>query len=139
MRNPFTALRKEILDRINASDHPLNAKDIHKMKINKANLSTIYRALKYLESQDLIEGVNIHCCEDENIRYYYGSDHKHQHFIHCENCHQFTLFEKCFIGKHIDSIEKKYHYEIRHHSLFFTGLCDKCRKQLNKKNDKTAK
>jgi Fur family ferric uptake transcriptional regulator len=125
MRLPFTNLRKDLLEIINRSDNPLSASEIFE-KYGRANLSTIYRAIKYLEDSQNIEGFSISCRNHEKIRYYFGTGKNHAHFLHCENCHQFKRLEGCFIENIQAEIENKYHYEIRHHSLYFTGLCEKC-------------
>ncbi len=127
MRKPFTNIRKEILDILNKSTNPLSAGEIDELYGKKVDLSTIYRALKYLESQQLIEGFSIQCSTEENMRYYYATNDRHIHFIHCENCHQFIRLDECFIENYVHSIEEKYHYRILHHSLYFTGICEKCR------------
>ncbi|MGA2142038.1 MAG: transcriptional repressor [Brevinematales bacterium] len=127
MRQPFTSIRKELLDIINNSENPISAAEIFEKYGKKADLSTVYRAIKYLEAEDIIEGFSIFCSTHENMRYYFGAGENHTHFLHCENCHQFRRIDKCFIENIQADIENKYNYKIRHHTLYFTGLCENCR------------
>ena len=127
MRQPFTSIRKELLEIINQSENPLSAADIYEKYGKKADLSTVYRAIRYLETEEMIEGFSIFCCSHEKMRYYFGTGKNHAHFLHCEKCHQFKRFDECIIEGIQTEIESKYHYEIRHHSLYFTGLCEQCR------------
>ncbi|MGA2141264.1 MAG: transcriptional repressor [Brevinematales bacterium] len=127
MRLPFTTVRRDLLDIINRSEIPLSASEIFEKYGKKADLSTVYRAVKYLETESIIEGFTIFCSSHEKMRYYSWAGKNHAHFLHCENCHQFKRFDECFIDSIQNDIESRYHYKIRRHTLYFTGLCDKCR------------
>ena len=60
MRLPFSSIRKDLLDIINRSENPLSASEIFDKYSRKVDLSTIYRAIKYLETEQKIEGFSIY-------------------------------------------------------------------------------
>jgi Fur family transcriptional regulator, ferric uptake regulator len=124
----LTLLRKHIFDIIKSSDIPLNAKNISdRMKLH-SNLSTIYRALDYMEKEKLIVSVALF----DGTRFYCSGD-RHSHFILCKECHEIKEFDKCSAGDMVKSLEKEYNYRITEHVFYFIGVCGDCEKVLNKK------
>jgi Fur family ferric uptake transcriptional regulator len=130
MRNSFSPLRQEILSVVQNSDIPVSAKSIHSALKTRTALSTIYRALWYLESINEIDGYQLDCAPCGKDRYFVGSKLGHVHFFHCESCHMFIPVTGCSIAP---SIENKYGVKIRKHVLYFTGECGSCAKKAKQK------
>ena len=89
MKPRLTELRKKILQVINASGRPLSAKNIFEKIPSRPNLSTVYRALDFLEKEKYVHSVSFSrikfymskrpCCEkmrDILIHEYFGIDLK---------------------------------------------------------------
>ena len=126
MRSSFSPLRMEILSIVQKSDIPISAKSIHDGIKKRTALSTVYRALWYLESIGEIDGYQLDCDPCGKDRYFVGSKLGHVHFFHCETCHTFIPVSGCEM---VASIEKKYRVKIRRHVVYFTGECGVCAKK----------
>ncbi len=123
MRPRLTDLRIDILNNFKQALLPMSAKDIH-AKQPQTKLSTIYRALEYLESNGDIESITV-SCKCGTIRYYHISN-PHQHFFHCEICHSFFQIQNFEIKNIENLIAKKNGFIINRHLLYFVGKCKNC-------------
>lgn len=121
----LTKWRKLVFDVINSSEKPLNAEDIYRLNNFKPNLSTVYRALNYLEKKSYISSVSF----DGGTKYYFSKD-KHFHFLYCTNCGKIEVFEECMASELEKKIKSKFGYLITDHVFYFKGLCKKCRKEV---------
>jgi len=131
MKNKLTAIRQKVLDAIKSSDKPINIQTIDKKMNSSANISTIYRALDYFEKNNLIQAIYI-----SGIKYYYTEKISgHGHFLYCTMCNEIIEFNECHINQLKKSIEKKYDYSVQHHTLYFSGICKKCREYLKRKGE----
>lgn len=128
IKSRLTDLRKEILSIINEAEMPLNAKMIEKRTKSKPNLSTIYRALYFLETKRHIYSISF-----SGVRFYYTNKKGHGHFLICKKCHEILEFEDCVAKNLQQKIQKQYNYKIIDHVLCFYGLCLECQNYLNKK------
>ena len=128
MKPAMTTLRRAILEYIEASRKPVTAKKIHSGIQEKADLSSIYRALDYFENTGMVNSLAMGCS-----RFYYASrDNGHGHFLYCRNCHEIVEFTQCAIASLQKKIQQQYDYEISGHVLYFEGLCPDCREFINK-------
>mgnify|MGYP001552013303 CR=1 FL=1 len=118
----MTIKRKTILDLLNQSDKPLLAKVIHKKLPLDMNLSTVYRALEYLEKNNLISSAIFF----ENNRFFWSKKKDHHHFIYCQGCGEIHEFDDCVASAIQEKIQKKYQFEINDHFLLFRGKCRHC-------------
>lgn len=123
MKQSFTTLRKEILQEIEKSKYPLSAKEIQETLSASPDLSTVYRALKFLEKNKFIVGLNI----SKNIQYFFSASKPHSHFILCNECKKIEPFQDCVAKQIQHKVEKEYDYEISDHFLYFVGICKQCR------------
>ncbi len=128
MKSRLTDLRKEILDVIDEAEKPLNVKLIQKRLKFQPNLSTIYRALDYLDTKKLIHSVSF-----SGVKFYFTSKKGNGHFLMCKECREILEFEDCVAKKLQRVIQRKYNYAITDHVLYFEGLCAACQNHLNKK------
>ena len=80
--------------------------------------STVYRTLKTLESNNIIDKNVIN---DEVI---YLIKEEHQHYFKCVKCNQITEIEHCpmDLSSELDG------FKILSHSLIVDGICNKCQK-----------
>lgn len=120
--------RKTILKLIESSSTPISASEIYQSLEKQINLSTIYRALLFLEKKKLIEGFTIPCEKEGVLRYYYKKEDPHSHFFHCKECHSFSPFKQCAIEEEIKKFEHQTGNKVLFHTLYFTGICKKCLK-----------
>jgi Fur family ferric uptake transcriptional regulator len=122
MNNKLTKYRKEIYDLVKASKKPLCTKEIEEKLNSSPNLSTIYRALDYLEKNLYLNSIYF----SQNLKYYYDKN-CHSHFLFCEKCHSIEEFDICFAGKIQRELSENFDFSIKGHSFYFTGICSHCK------------
>lgn len=124
----MTQLREEVLDYIRTVEKPVNAKIIARKIHSDPNLSSIYRALDYLESQNFIHGISF-----SRTKYYYPKNASGcVHFIHCLQCHEVMPVSDCFLN-HDKLDESQTPFEITSHLLLLEGYCPECKAYLQKR------
>ncbi len=125
MRKRLTDFRKEIVNLLDEKGIPLSVKNIHDFR-KDADLSTVYRALEYLESIGSVKSITIPCTCGQ-LRYYHTRK-RHMHFLHCEVCHNFFPVPYCGLKNDIEKeINTKFKFDVTGHTLFFFGKCKDCR------------
>src|SRR3989339_746680 len=124
----LTNLRKEIFSIIDHSDIPVNVKTITDQIESNPNLSTVYRALDYMEKKGLIQSIALF----DGVRFYCSGE-KHTHFIICRECHEIKGFDHCNADAILKSIENELNYKVTDHVFYFTGFCGDCKKTIEKK------
>ena len=129
MRPRFTDLRKEILDVINSADTPINVKQIVLQMKSQPDLSTVYRALDFLEKKNLIQSLSF----SRRTFYYSVNPEGCGHFIACTNCHEIRCVKGCVSQWLQDKLEEEFQYHIQSHVLYFQGLCPECQHHNPKK------
>ncbi|MBR6072928.1 MAG: transcriptional repressor [Bacilli bacterium] len=111
-----TNQRIQVLDAINELSVNSTIKNI----INKLNIdqSTVYRTLKTLEENNIIEKNVI----DDEIIYIIKEEHKH--YFKCIKCNKVKELHTCpiEISDELDGCK------ILNHSLILDGICDNCNK-----------
>jgi Fur family ferric uptake transcriptional regulator len=128
VKSRLTDVRREILKVIESAEKPLNVKIIEHRLTSHPNLSTIYRALDFLEAEKLIRSVSF-----SGVKFYFTSKRGNGHFLVCKECHEILEFRECVVKNLQKKIQEKYDYEITDHILYFQGLCLECQHYLNKK------
>jgi len=93
----LTKKRQQILNLIQSSDTPINAKFL-KSKVD-FDLSTVYRALEFLEKNNYIFSFDF-----ENEKYYFKEENAN--FFICDSC------------KHIETVNRKGKKRIKKTRLF---------------------
>jgi Fur family ferric uptake transcriptional regulator len=126
MKHSFSPIRKKILEYVSDSDMPVRAHDILTVIKEPIAFSTVYRALWYLEENNLVEGLSLSCEKCGKDRYYISRTKGHLHFFHCDMCHSFNSISECILDRKKNEMERKYGFRIDHHSLSFSGLCSSC-------------
>lgn len=121
----LTSIRKRILQTIEDSVIPINAREISKT-IDEANIASVYRGLQFLQNKGFIHGFSL-AQSTGNTNYYYKSGRTEKHFLYCETCHNFSSFEGKILNDKIIELEKEHDYKILDHVLYLMGKCGKCR------------
>jgi Fur family ferric uptake transcriptional regulator len=130
MATGLTELRREIFSVIENAEGPVNVKIIQSRMVSKPNISTIYRALDYLDSKDYVSSVSF-----SGIRFYYaGAQKGHGHFLFCRECHEILEFKECVVANLQERIEKHFNYRILGHVVYFEGLCSECIRYIDRKS-----
>lgn len=134
MRPRLTDLRQEILETIRSASIPVNTKAIIRHLSSGPDVSTVYRALDYLETQGYIHHISF-----SRTKYYFtDSDGGCGHFLHCRNCHEIRRFETCSAADLQESLQERFQYRISRHVLSFEGICSDCQVTLDKQANAVA-
>lgn len=124
---PFMTKKREILlNLMTQSPAPLNAGQIFERVEGELDLATVYRGLKYLEEQNLLDSFLFHCVDRGTERYYTLKGEGHHHFLHCQECHRFFVLDYCPLEESLGGIEEKYGFRISEHILTIKGTCREC-------------
>ncbi len=129
MKIRLTNTRREILKILGKVQKPLNAKTIIRRISSRPNLSTVYRALDFLESKKYIHSVSF-----SGVKFFFAAVKGNGHFLVCKECHEILEFSDCVAENLQKKIQRKFGYTITDHVLYFKGLCSECQNYLNKKN-----
>ncbi|HAA86343.1 MAG TPA: transcriptional repressor [Kosmotogaceae bacterium] len=120
----FTELRKKILETVKASESAITADEVlESVRPEQPDLSTIYRALGFLEKKGYIKSVVFDC----STRFYHLAEDHPVHFLHCMKCHRTQTFNKCFADQIENALEQEHDFRIVDHVFYFLGVCSDCR------------
>lgn len=116
----WTKLREEIYKDLEKEKKPMCAHELKEF-VADYDLSNIYRALNYLEKENMINSISL-----KGTSYYFlGAGH----FLYCKDCGELKEFNRC-VGKELmNSLEKETEFDITNHTLLFEGRCKKCREE----------
>ena len=111
-----TTHRLEILNVLN--ELLLNATVKNIIGKTDMDVSTVYRTLKTLEDNNIIDKTII------NDAVVYTIKEEHRHYIKCIKCNKVTEIDECpfDVSNNIEG------YKIVSHSLMIDGICDNCQK-----------
>ena len=93
---------------------------VHSM-IGTGDYSTIFRAVSVLETEGLIQRVDL---GDGLSRFEASRDH-HEH-IKCDSCGRVTEVEGCVVENTLKDIEESTGYRLKGHRLVLSGVCPDC-------------
>lgn len=98
--------------------------DIFKSQDFKVNKTSIYRELKFLVKNFIINEIQI---DGVSTKYEFNSTNKKSYLIctKCNNVIPIELDEEIF-NSEVDKISQKNDFIIERHSLIFFGHCNKC-------------
>jgi Fe2+ or Zn2+ uptake regulation protein len=97
---------------------------VHSM-IGTGDYSTIFRAVSVLETEGLIQRVDL---GDGLSRFEASRDH-HEH-IKCDSCGRVTEVEGCVVENTLKDIEEVTGYRLKGHRLVLSGVCPECAKTV---------
>jgi len=128
MMQRLTAQRQAILDLINASNQHLDADEVARALVDAGSsigIATVYRGLAALESQGLIDSIQL----ADKKRYERADKAHHDHMI-CTNCGQIEEFSHDTIEALQLSAAEKKGFKLTGHQLVMFGFCRACTKEL---------
>ncbi len=138
----MTKKRSEILNVLKQNRKHLTCEDIYfilREKNINVGLATVYRTVDVLHSMGIINRINI---GDGTARYEYVDvkKAKHHHHLICIECGNIIEYsdeqEAEYLKGLQERIEHQYKFKTLSHDIYLYGLCEKCRKKLEEKQDK---
>jgi len=120
----LTAQRQAILDLINTSNRHWDADEVARALVDTGasiGIATVYRGLAALESQGMIESIQL----ADKKRYERADKAHHDHMI-CSCCGSIEEFSHDTIEALQQEIAAKKGFELTGHQLVMFGLCSKC-------------
>ncbi|CAB4884410.1 unannotated protein [freshwater metagenome] len=125
----YTSIRRQLVDILDAAEHPITIPDIMRLHPNLAQ-SSVYRNLNVLEQAGVIARV---VTDDEWARFELAEDiGGHHHHLICERCGtvrdvQVPDAVESALDESLDSLAAMNGFELRHHRLDLLGVCGACR------------
>lgn len=120
----MTDKRQAILDLINASNRHWDAEELSRKLSDRGQgmgIATIYRGLAALESEGLIESVQL----ADRKRYERASKAHHDHMV-CTGCGAIKEFSNAKIEALQELVANEQAFAISGHQLVLFGLCGRC-------------
>ena len=120
--------QKIVLDLLKQLEQEIDAQDLYlelRSRGQKIGLATVYRALKSLHKEGLIQERS-----STNGKSLYSATSSHQqHHLNCLNCKGSIVVDGCPISGKLDPWFKSQEFKVYYHTLEFFGLCSDCQKQ----------
>ncbi|MGQ9623451.1 MAG: Fur family transcriptional regulator [Candidatus Caldatribacteriaceae bacterium] len=113
----------------------LSAEEVYeclKIRKQKISIATVYRNLDLLLRMGILRKVNFGDGK-EHYEMVHRPTQYHHHLI-CTNCGRVIDYgevvqeERSFLERLKEELEKKYHFRIESHQIYFYGLCHHCQK-----------
>jgi Fur family transcriptional regulator, ferric uptake regulator len=129
-RQRYTTMRRQLVEILSESDHPITIPDILRLDPDLAQ-SSVYRNLTVLEHAGVITRV---VTNDEWARFELAEDlgRNHHHHLICELCG--TVRDvvvpdavESALDASLDHLASTNGFELRHHRLDLVGICADCR------------
>ena len=120
-----TQQRQAILKALDSARGPLTADELwHEAKglEPKIGMATIYRNLKSLMQEEVIQEVHIPNQSTRFERRYEG----HRHYFFCDSCKKVLDIQASCPVAALDGVTLASGFRIRRHNLTFYGLCSSC-------------
>ncbi len=124
----LTSQRQLILDAIQKSHGPLDAKELFRVVSQKdetVSLATVYRSLKLFKETGIIDehrfGKNCYCYELKQSM-------ERQHVI-CKCCGKVVDFESPLISEIINNVRNEQGFSIERVELCIQGICRECQQK----------
>ena len=119
-----TPQRQAILQVLEASDRPLNVKEIlSRMEGYRSGIPTIFRNLQQFAEQGWIESI---VGTDQAMRFVRCRSLKHHHHVQYEQCGRMVEVEGCPIQQALETMASRPGFQITPHHLQLYGLCPEC-------------
>ncbi len=120
MKQHLTKNREDILNLVLSSNKPINAKSLKEHVL--FDLSTVYRALDFLELNNYISSFNI-----ENEKFYFKENSGN--FVLCDECKTIDALPNDIIKENTKKICKKTGFSFISQLFLFRGKCPDCSKE----------
>jgi Fur family ferric uptake transcriptional regulator len=131
----FTKNQQNILQVLKQLKEEITAQDLYinlKEKDFKIGLATVYRTLKYLHLQGIIQ----ERITPNGESLYELIKNSHHHHLNCVNCGRSSLLKEdfCPINEQLTNWCQSQNFKLYYHTLEFFGLCEICQNEVNKTN-----
>jgi len=123
----LTAQRQALLDMINASNRHWDADELARALSDHGKaigIATVYRGLAALESQGLIESIQL----ADKKRYERANKAHHDHMV-CTACGHIEEFSHNTIEQLQQAAADERGFQLTGHQLVMFGLCQQCAKE----------
>ena len=120
----LTAQRQAILDLINASNRHWDADEVARALVDAGSsigIATVYRGLAALESQGLIDSIQL-----ADKKRYERSDKAHHDHMICTRCGHIEEFAHETIEELQHAAAEERGFELTGHQLVMFGFCNSC-------------
>lgn len=131
----FTKNQQNILEKLKQLKEEITAQNLY-IKLKEQNLkiglATVYRTLKYLHLQGIIQ----ERITPNGEALYKLIKNSHYHHLNCVNCGRSNILKEefCPINEQLTNWCKSQNFKLYYHTLEFFGLCEDCQSQVNKTN-----
>ena len=138
----LTGQRKKIITFLSKEKFPLNTEDIYlelKKVYPEVGIATLYRTLDLLSGLKLIHKVNI--AVNRSFYLFPGSSEDNSAiYLVCDNCGKLVYNNRCLnnsvkvrlVDNAARNIFNNCQLWVNHFQIFFSGLCEKCSKELGR-------
>ena len=120
-----TLSQQNVLNLLRELQQEIDAQDLHlelRRRGKKMGLATVYRALKFLHKEGLIQER-----PSTNNKFLYSvASSYHQHHLNCLNCQGSIVLSDCPISEKLDRWFQSQEFKVYYHTLEFFGLCSDC-------------
>ena len=125
-RETLTKNQQKIFNLLQEVNTEITAQDLHlqlRQQKSKIGLATVYRTLKTLHLQGIIQ----ERITQNGESLYQLIDH-HTHHLNCINCGKSELIKEknCIVDHHHHHILAEEKFKLYYHTLEFYGLCERC-------------
>jgi Fur family ferric uptake transcriptional regulator len=121
--------QERILTLLKQLDHEISAQELHielRHQNQSLGLATIYRTLKALQKEGVIQGRTLNSGES----LYSLVATEQQHYLTCVCCSQSIPVEDCPVCHMAAAWCKSLSFKVYYHTLEFFGLCSECSQQI---------
>jgi Fur family transcriptional regulator, ferric uptake regulator len=120
--------QQTVLNLLRQLQQEIDAQDLHlelRRQGKKMGLATVYRALKFLKQEGLIQERP----STNGKSFYSATSSHHQHHLNCLSCQRSIVVINCPIGEKLDCWFHSQEFRVYYHTLEFFGLCPDCQNQ----------
>jgi Fur family transcriptional regulator, ferric uptake regulator len=120
--------QQTVLNLLRQLQQEIDAQDLHLelcRRDQKMGLATVYRALKFLKQEGLIQERP----STNGKSFYSATSSHHQHHLNCLNCQRSIVVIDCPIAEKLDCWFQSQEFRVYYHTLEFFGLCPDCQNQ----------
>ncbi len=120
--------QQTVLNLLRKLQQEIDAQDLYlelRRRGQKMGLATVYRALKFLHKEGLIQGRP----STNNKFLYSAASSYHQHHLNCLKCQRSIVLADCPISEKLESLFQSQEFKVYYHTLEFFGLCSDCQKK----------
>lgn len=118
---------KLILEKLNKSKDEISAQKLHfdlRQKGSKIGLATVYRTLKHLHQEGVIQE---RIASSGECLYSIIEHENHPHHLNCVSCGVSIPLNNCPIDAQLHQWCESQNFTVFYHTLEFFGLCENCR------------